>query len=150
MKKFSRFSYDEFAISGEVHEELPLYDEGLKYSYPLINNINNGMPIFETRIKNNEVKVVHGSESLLLEKSNIGIVDNCLEFKGTIDSYLSLDASLFASKNFCIEYKFKMTDFNSYLRCIFMLKNIVAENENEFSTIVSCNKRSLYTDCYNA
>lgn len=150
MKKFARLDYNNFYITGEVNERLPLnLKNEIEDIYPLDGTIDSYYPDSEIRVSDGVIKDIR-SNSNIVRNSGVTIKDGCMNFSGTADSFLELNKDLINAKNIDIEIKFKIEDFSSSIRTIFASKRKeVGKSENELSLIVNCPSRLVYLDMYN-
>lgn len=107
MKQFARITYDDFIISGEVNERLPLYTEEMVDLFPLEENADSCFPM--AKLESNKMTI--GEDHFLTNSTNVQIVDGAMSFTGNINSYHKLSLGNFNE----LEFKFKIDSLSNTL-----------------------------------
>lgn len=141
MKKIGKMTYDNFVIYGEVSERLPLYTDNLDTVYALSGDSKTIFPDCEIR----KASTVHGNSSMITNKSNVSIIDDCMNFNG--NSEIQLDKELLNTDGFEFKIKFKLTDMTNTLMSLLICKSKNGSTyENELSVIIDNIHRYIYAD----
>ena len=141
MKKISKITYDNFIINGEVSEQLPLYADNLDTVYFLGGSPKAIFPDCEIR----KASIVYGNNSMITNKSNISIVNDCMNFNG--NSEIQLDKDLFSTNKFRFEIKFKLTEMTNTLMSLLICKSKNGSiYENELSVMIDSLHRYIYSN----
>lgn len=136
MKVISKMTYDNFIISGEVNEQLPLYNNFLKELYPLNTQTGSIFPDLEIKAKNNTTVATHGEESLF-NNINVSSIDNSMFFNS--NSKIEIDSSFFDLNNFDFEIKFKIDEVKDAMNIL----SITNKSNNVLSIDIDSNYRNL-------
>lgn len=139
MKVISKMTYDNFIISGEVNEQLPLYNNFLKELYPLNTQTGSIFPDLEIKAKNNTTVATHGEESLF-NNINVSSIDNNMFFNS--NSKIEIDSSFFDLNNFDFEIKFKIDEVKDAMNIL----SITNKSNNVLSIDIDSNYRNLILD----
>lgn len=141
MKKISKITYDNFIINGEVSEQLPLYTDNLDTVYALSGNPKTIFPDCEIR----KASVVYGNSSMIMNKNNVSIIDDYMNFNG--NSEIQLDKELLNSNKFSFEIKFKLTDIMEELMSLLTCKSKSNSTyKDELSIIIDGVHRYIYAN----
>ena len=139
MKVISKMTYDNFIISGEVNEQLPLYNNFLKELYPLNTQTGSIFPDLEIKAKNNTTIATHGEESLF-NNINVSSIDNSMFFNS--NSKIEIDSSFFDLNNFDFEIKFKIDEVKDAMNIL----SFTNKSNNALSIDIDSNYRNLILD----
>ena len=139
MKVISKMTYDNFIISGEVNEQLPLYNNFLKELYPLNTQTGSIFPDLEIKAKNNTTVATHGEESLF-NNINVSSIDNSMFFNS--NSKIEIDSSFFDLNNFDFEIKFKIDEVKDAMNIL----SFTNKSNNVLSIDIDSNYRNLILD----
>lgn len=139
MKVISKMTYDNFIISGEVNEQLPLYNNFLKELYPLNTQTGSIFPDLEIKAKNNTTVATHGEDSLF-NNINVSSIDNNMFFNS--NSKIEIDSSFFDLNNFDFEIKFKIDEVKDAMNIL----SITNKSNNVLSIDIDSNYRNLILD----
>lgn len=136
MKVISKMTYDNFIISGEVNEQLPLYNNFLKELYPLNTQTGSIFPDLEIKTKNNTIVATHGEDSLF-NNINVSSIDNNMFFNN--NSKIEIDSSFFDLNSFDFEIKFKIDEVKDVMNIL----SITDKSNNILSIDIDSNYRNL-------
>lgn len=142
MKVLNRLTFDNFIMSGEVNEGLPLYNKDIENFYKLSGSSESYYPDI---LISDKIYLPDNDTSLI---KTISYIDNSsngnMIFPSNKNAFIEIDKSLALDNKFEFEIKIKVKDFSNPIYKIFSIRNKNNHfNEIEFELYLDSPSRRL-------